>query len=396
MARTGRGSANQNKASSVTRTVPGWLWLLAASAGVVAIVHFLGRGRWDVAVLTVCVPFLGRMTMALLLTPSHEAVERAMRAAERGALRAMRGWAFLGAALASAGMALYAIAAFVLMQRIVGEVTSVGWLLAGSCVCASPALYMAHEAGAGAGGSRLAAVESTLASAAMVGGAFLGLSPAAAALLALAAFAAGAVAKGIYACSAMQDSFRGSGRKSVYEVLQAGHCFRNPAELRETLSALCEDGVDVDALPNGYGEFGLTPTNPIPTRAASGTAAYLARLRFRDGSRIVSRRVGSVGSDVSPFPVDAYAISLADGTRLATLYLSPYQKRVSRRVPRNFSRAWTSAERPPRRRPGVEDAVAYPITCGTKREVSCVISEASSRTPRPQGRSATTQLPTSG
>lgn len=99
---------------------------------------------------------------------------------------------------------------------------------------------------------------------------------------------------------------------------------------------MCDDGVDADQLPNGYGEFGLSLTNPIPCQSILGGRLYLDRLRTLDGSKILYQRIGSCFSDVTRHPIDGYTIFLCNETILATLYISAYQKRNSEMCPKNF------------------------------------------------------------
>ena len=99
---------------------------------------------------------------------------------------------------------------------------------------------------------------------------------------------------------------------------------------------MCEDGVDADELPNGYGEFGLTLSNPIPCQTILGSLMYLDRLRATDGATIIYLRIGSFFSEVTQHPIDAYMISQTNGSTLATIYISAYQKRNSEMCPKNF------------------------------------------------------------
>ena len=124
--------------------------------------------------------------------------------------------------------------------------------------------------------------------------------------------------------------------ESVLDALNENPIFRQQKDLYERLSLMCEDGVDADELPNGQGEFGMTASNPIPCKTTFGSTAYLARLRTLDGTKVVYERLGHVRSDVIPHPVDFYAISHPNGQELATLYISPYQKRISNKAPRGF------------------------------------------------------------
>lgn len=122
--------------------------------------------------------------------------------------------------------------------------------------------------------------------------------------------------------------------------MQQDPVFRHQREMYEAMSRLREEvGLGVDELPNGRGEFGLSPSNPIPCKTIFGSTAYLVRFRMPDGIKVVYERIGSMNSDASPYPVDAYAISHPDGRKLATLFISPYQKRISGKAPRAFKLA---------------------------------------------------------
>lgn len=124
--------------------------------------------------------------------------------------------------------------------------------------------------------------------------------------------------------------------RSALEVLQSSPGFQKQNELFDAMDAACEAGVDADELPNGTGEYGLTATNPIPCRTIFGSTAYLGRLRATDGTKVSYERIGSIQCDVSPQPIDMYEISHWTGKKLATLYFSPYQKRISGKVPHGF------------------------------------------------------------
>ena len=114
-------------------------------------------------------------------------------------------------------------------------------------------------------------------------------------------------------------------------------------EVLKPMFLLSESGVDADELPNGHGEFGLSQSNPIPCKTILGSRVYLEQLRTLDGTKVVYQRVGSIASDVSPHPVDEYEISHPNGRRLATLFISPYENRISRKAPRGFTLAGLSS-----------------------------------------------------
>src|SRR5262245_11151288 len=131
-----------------------------------------------------------------------------------------------------------------------------------------------------------------------------------------------------------QDDFPGLDPESVWDVLRKNPNFQKQKEMFEFQSLLCESGVDADELPNAQGEFGMTPSNPVPCKTVFGSNAYLDRLRAPDGSKVVYRRVGYLPSNITPQPVDAYVLYHSNGEKLATIYISPYQKRISGKAPR--------------------------------------------------------------
>lgn len=98
-----------------------------------------------------------------------------------------------------------------------------------------------------------------------------------------------------------------------------------------------QNGLDVDILPNGQGEFGLEKTNPVPTNTAFGSDAYLKRLRTLDGKPIKYSRIGSFGVDLFPGQsIDGYNVESASGEKLPNLWLNMYHKRNSNKAPKGF------------------------------------------------------------
>jgi hypothetical protein len=124
--------------------------------------------------------------------------------------------------------------------------------------------------------------------------------------------------------------------KTAWDALKGNPIFQQQEALSEVMSLMSVDGVDADELPNGQGEFGMSASNPIPCKTVFGSTAYLGRLRTSDGVKVEYVRIGSVASDVSLHPVDAYEVSLPNGNKLATLYISPYHKRISGKAPHGF------------------------------------------------------------
>lgn len=130
---------------------------------------------------------------------------------------------------------------------------------------------------------------------------------------------------------------------SLWDALQSSTEFQKQKELFDAMSAMCEDGIDANEMPNATGEYGLVATNPIPSKTVFGSTAYLGRLRAADGTKVMYRRRGSIiQSSVSKHPIDVYEVTHSTGQKLATLYISPYQKRISGKAPRGFMLAENS------------------------------------------------------
>jgi hypothetical protein len=126
--------------------------------------------------------------------------------------------------------------------------------------------------------------------------------------------------------------------QSDWDALQSNPEFKQQQGIFDAMSRICDEyGIDVDELPGATGEFGLTSTNPIPTRTVFGTISYLAKLRTSEGGKVSYERTGSMESNLSRFPIDSYEVIDAHIKRMGTLYFSPYQKRNSKRVPRGFT-----------------------------------------------------------
>ena len=125
-------------------------------------------------------------------------------------------------------------------------------------------------------------------------------------------------------------------KRTLWDEVQENPLFQQQKQIYDLMSLMCEGGCETDEMPYGHGEFGYEPTNPIPTKTIFGSKRYLARLRTQDGANVVYERRGSTTSNVTPHPIDIYEISLPNGTRLATLYLSPYQKKNSDKAPKEL------------------------------------------------------------
>lgn len=108
--------------------------------------------------------------------------------------------------------------------------------------------------------------------------------------------------------------------------------------LFELMSAMQSMGESVGAndMPGGVAEFGMSAENPIPCKTIVRSMACRATLRAADGSKMMPERLGSRGSHVSSSRVDCYLIRHVSGKELAKVFISRYQRRVSRKAPRGF------------------------------------------------------------
>ena len=94
-------------------------------------------------------------------------------------------------------------------------------------------------------------------------------------------------------------------------------------------------GTEEDTMPEGYGEFGLEVTNPIPVKTIVGNLIYLDQLWTEDGIKVSYERIGSMQVPNIPSIIDNYRI-FANGKEIATLYICPYNKKNSERAPKGF------------------------------------------------------------
>lgn len=94
-------------------------------------------------------------------------------------------------------------------------------------------------------------------------------------------------------------------------------------------------GTIKDQIPEGYGEFGLEITNPIPASSIPDGYFYLSKLRTQDGYEITYDRIGSMSAPNIKDIVDGYRISVK-GSEVATVYICPYSVSTSSKAPKGF------------------------------------------------------------
>jgi hypothetical protein len=62
----------------------------------------------------------------------------------------------------------------------------------------------------------------------------------------------------------------------------------------------------------------------------------LGGLRASDGTRVNNERLGSLQVDNIEKPIDAYLITHENGDDIATIYISPYQAKNSKKAPKGL------------------------------------------------------------
>jgi hypothetical protein len=96
-----------------------------------------------------------------------------------------------------------------------------------------------------------------------------------------------------------------------------------------------EKGTDQDEMPEGYGEFGLEVTNPIPMSSIPATYFYLRKLRTQNGNAITYKRIGSMRASNIESLIDSYTI-YENNVKIAILYICPYNRKDSTKTPKKF------------------------------------------------------------
>lgn len=92
-------------------------------------------------------------------------------------------------------------------------------------------------------------------------------------------------------------------------------------------------GCTGNVIPNGYGDYGLTKTNPIPVKGILANEAYLSKLRTFKGEELNWKRLGSTRAPNIENPIDIYHITTKNGVDMGDIYISPYQNHTSTKAP---------------------------------------------------------------
>ena len=104
----------------------------------------------------------------------------------------------------------------------------------------------------------------------------------------------------------------------------------------ERLFNTSNQGCNTDEIPEGTGEFGLDPTNPIPVNGIWENETYLGKLKTSNGESITWERKGSTSVDNIDNMIDIYEIFDSKQNHYSTLYISPYHQKTSNKIPNKF------------------------------------------------------------
>ncbi|MDR0844847.1 MAG: hypothetical protein LBN71_06465 [Tannerella sp.] len=94
-------------------------------------------------------------------------------------------------------------------------------------------------------------------------------------------------------------------------------------------------GTEEDEMPEGFGEFGLEITNPVPVYTIVGNSIYLERLRTMDGIKVTYKRTSTMHAPNIPSIIDEYRIFVHD-KEITKLYICPFNKKNSNKAPKGF------------------------------------------------------------
>lgn len=99
-----------------------------------------------------------------------------------------------------------------------------------------------------------------------------------------------------------------------------------------------EEGTDHDELPNHKGEYGFSKDNPILLTSVSESWNYLDKLIYikSGSSQYTWKRTGSMQSSNVSAPIDEYNLLDTDLNIVKTIYIWPYNRVNSKKVPEGF------------------------------------------------------------
>jgi len=97
--------------------------------------------------------------------------------------------------------------------------------------------------------------------------------------------------------------------------------------LPEPVQALIRSKSACDVKPGATGDFGLSPTNPVPVNGPIGELAYLSKLRTAAGESLLFHRIGAAGQ------IDVFEGVTMSGSEWFIFFLDMYFPRRSQMAP---------------------------------------------------------------
>jgi hypothetical protein len=129
--------------------------------------------------------------------------------------------------------------------------------------------------------------------------------------------------------------FRKKTNKDSEETNQENFMARMEAMVKKIKE---EEGTDYDELPNHQGEYGFSKDNPILLTSVSESRKYLDKLIYikPGSSQYTWQRTGSMKSNIVSAPIDEYNLLDTDFNIVKTIYIWPYNRKNSSKVPEGF------------------------------------------------------------
>jgi hypothetical protein len=110
-------------------------------------------------------------------------------------------------------------------------------------------------------------------------------------------------------------------------------------KMEEMINKIKEaEGTDNDELPNHKGEFGFSKDNPILLTSVAESRKYLNNLIYikPGASQYTWQRTGSMQNSIVKSPIDEYHLLDTDLNIVKTIYIWPYNRVNSKKVPEGF------------------------------------------------------------
>jgi hypothetical protein len=128
-------------------------------------------------------------------------------------------------------------------------------------------------------------------------------------------------------------------RKVIKKSVSSDWTNEFPKDIVEPLLAEIKDNnqaTSENSIKEGFGEFGLEKTNPIPVFGIPSNDKYLKLLRSNNDEILSYRRTGSILVENISKRVDEYEVFNVKGDTIAFIYISPYHWQTSQQAPVGF------------------------------------------------------------